>query len=92
MNAYPHHTLVIDWLAGEAVQYLEDGVWRDMPSKDIAEKVPHFYRARQYRQKPLVLRFRLALVGRSVVAVNSLAEERALGAVRWLGEWEEMEA
>lgn len=88
---YPHHNLVLAWLAGEAVQYFEDGLWHDMPQADHADKMPHFYRARQYRKKPLVLRFRLAVVGHSVVAVNSLAEEKTLGKVEWLGDWVEVE-
>ena len=87
---YPHHNLVVDWLGGQAIQYKEDGLWQDMPGRDTAAKLPHFYRDREYRHKPVVLRFRLAAVDGKVVAVNSLQEERVLpAAIVWLTEWEE---
>ena len=87
---YPHHDLVLAWLSGEAIQYFEDGLWRDMPSKDAAEKLPHFYRTCEYRKKPIVLRYRLARAGASVVAVNTLQEERALAPCDWIGDWVEV--
>lgn len=58
--SYKHHDLVLEWLTGIEVQYREaDGEWADLPSPDIAKKMPHFYVDGEYRRKPRVLRSRV---------------------------------
>jgi hypothetical protein len=82
-------------MAGEVVQYQEDGQWRDMEPYATCEKLPHFYRTGIYRMKPVTHRFR---VGEDrhlgpVMATSLEAETRLSKApsfMGWLTDWQEV--
>ena len=88
---YPQHMAVIDWLAGIPMQYFEEGVFKDLPHPSATKKMPHFYVDGIYRRAPIALRYRLARVGKNVIAVNNLREagmvESTAGFGEYLTEW-----
>ena len=88
---YPQHEAVTDWLAGIPMQYFEEGVFKDLPHPSATKKMPHFYVDGIYRRAPIALRYRLARVGKNVVAVNNLREaeliESTSGFGGYLTEW-----
>lgn len=99
---YIHDKHVREWLDGKKKQYLEDGQWRDMPSREAATKVPHFYADRQYRDAPQVLRYRVARfrlgIGKTDPETLRLARDlqeehmisRSLGFEGWISDWVEV--
>ena len=97
---YPHDELVRAWLDGKTLQYLDGDVWIDIPNANVADKLPHLYRSSTgYRIKPVMVRYRVALLAQSngehcPAAVDSLQEEHRLqgrpGFVRWLTDWTEV--
>lgn len=96
---YPHRDLVTAWMAGTPVQFkTPDGQWRDLPDPSTAGKMPHFYPRGEYRIRPRVVRYRVADFGRNRrprLASNTTEEfniEHTSGFIRWLTEWQEVEA
>lgn len=97
--SYPHRDLVTAWVSGTPVQFkAPDGLWLDLPDPSTADKVPHFYPRGEYRIRPRVVRYRVADFGRSRrprLASNATEEfniAHTPGFVRWLTEWQEVEA
>ena len=99
---YPHDALVRAWLDGRTIQWFDDAtsIWIDIDGPDKADKLPHLYRKQDcYRIKPVVLRYRVALLRRDdggyfTDSVSSLEGERTMSSdslfVRWLTDWTEV--
>lgn len=93
--------VIREWMRGKVAQYLDDGIWRDIAAYDGSlEKMPHFYQDTrgEYRVKPVLLRYRHAVVetrgASSLQLVTTLEEERVVqnapGFSRWLDDWTEV--
>lgn len=103
MSKYKHDAILRAWLDGKAIQYLPTGtdVWLDIEPASTATKTPHLYtdgRA-EYRLKPIVLRYRVALVsdeGYWTTTADSLLEahdiEERGDFVKWVSDWIEVQA
>ncbi len=101
---YPHDALVRAWLDGKTIQYLEyiegRNVWLDIDGPGVATKMPHFYSDfEHYRIKPVVVRYRVALLRRDdggcfTESVSSPEGERTMSSdslfVRWITDWTEV--
>jgi hypothetical protein len=88
---YPHADLLLAWLDDKALQFLEGDEWFDIESAKSARKVPHLYRDREYRLKPLAIRWRVYAINGSVGVIQTLEQERSLPpGVKWLNDWQEV--
>lgn len=89
---HPHHDIIKKWLTGTAVQYLEDGVWKDMEPYATCDKLPHFYRSGTYRAKPITHRFKVGTLGGRLCVVSNLEGERQGNdrGAEWLTDWQEV--
>lgn len=101
---YPHDPILRAWLDGKAIQYLPTGtdVWLDIEGCDTATKTPHLYTDGRaaYRVKPVMVRYRVALIGgtapgRWTSTADSLLEARDIedrnDFIRWLTDWIEVQ-
>lgn len=98
MTTFKHTHFAKAWLEGVEIQYLEEGVWKDLPKPCDAHRFPSFYIDKEYRYKPINLRYRIALtrvggIYRCKLA-NDLEQERNISAlpsfVKWLTNWTEV--
>ena len=92
---YPHEALVLDWFHGVAIQYKEDGTWKDLPAPNLADKMPHFYVTGEYRRKPRIVRWRVADMASGTPALvrNSVEEfnlQNSPAFCGWLCDWVEV--
>lgn len=88
---FKHEQFALDWLAGRHIQYLEEGIWRDLPTLSEAHRMPSLYVDKEYRMKPMAVRYRIGLLGDKPVCVFSLKEECDTAA-QWITDWCEIVA
>jgi len=94
---YPHSDVIRAWLDGASLEWLPDGSedWRPLPRASTCLHMPTFDARDSFRVAPVKLRYRLCVVGSSVVAVNNLREaqlvEGANGFKGYAGEWVDVE-
>ena len=93
---FKHEQFALDWLAGRHIQYLEEGIWRDLPHMSEAHRMPSLYVDKEYRMKPMTVRYRVGLLGDTPVAAYTIREETVLSAspnfCRWITDWQEVAA
>lgn len=94
---HKHYDQIVAWAGGAAIQYLEQvnpPLWCDISP-------PNWVFETEYRVKPEILRFRLALLkitystgDRFVVKIYYTESEELLKSsnfIRWLSDWQEVE-
>ena len=90
---HKHRDLIIAWANGEKIQYKENNEWIDRVS-------PVWSDFTEYRIKPEVIRYRVALYKQYDViltcsVVNNEEQEKIMfelnGFVKWLTDWIEVE-
>lgn len=92
---HKHYDAIVAWAEGKRIQYRRaGGVWLDTG-------VPSFYAHYEYRVKPEVLRYRVALIGFADAGGPDVATARSeydarkfeqfSTFIRWLTDWQEVE-